>query len=231
MSTSPAGAGKAPELPSTPEQSPPAGPLPARNVVEFREGGAGPAEARPRSGIGEAVASKMWQLATLALPILLTAWLTYWSSHNQIVVNQQLEKQNRLLTQQLALSEELYKRRFDAYEKLYAKLVDLNQKLQIPGGAAQSRWNKENADGVAQFSAMLELNRLHMSEPVDNLARNAWNAGVHGDTDALSQTIADLETCMKQELDLWMLRKEEEQTADSTAPKPNKSKAPTRSAQ
>ncbi len=230
MSTSPADAGKAPEPPSSPDQAAPASPLPARNVVEFREGGAA-GEARPLDGIGEAVASKMWQLATLALPILLTAWLTYWSSHNQIVVNQQLEKQNRLLTQQLALSEDLYKRRFDAYEKLYAKLVELNQRLQIPGGAAQAKWNKANADGVAQFSAMLELNRLHMSEPVDNLAKDAWNAGVHGDTDALSQTIGELETSMKKELDLWMLHKEEEQTVDTAAAKPEKSKTPPRSAQ
>jgi hypothetical protein len=178
----------------------------------------------------DAVTSKAWQLATLLVPILLTTWLTFWVSQKQDNIEEDINKQSQLFSQQLQLSEELYKRRFDAYDKLYAQLVQLNGRLQTQAGEERGSWNKTNADQVTQFSEALNLSKLHMSKKVEDLAVGAWMAGSYQNAPLLSQSIQDLETAMKKELDEWMLGKGAP-AAESKASKPKKSTPKTGSSQ
>src|SRR5271166_1421148 len=98
----------------------------------------GPSEAVPGGAVekhrlhavSEAGPSKFWQVATLILPIFLTAGLGFWVSQKEDSIKQDIDKQSQLFSQQLQLSDELYKRRFDAYDKLYVQLVQLNERLQ-----------------------------------------------------------------------------------------------------
>ncbi|HXZ81829.1 MAG TPA: hypothetical protein VEG30_18015 [Terriglobales bacterium] len=180
---------------------------------------------------GGSIASRSWQLIVLLVPILLTTWLSFRTSAMQAVANQQLEKQNQLFSQQLQLSEELYKRRFDAYEKVYTKLVEIDEKLQVRGDAQQAEWNRVNADGITQLNQLLDVNKLHMSDKVKTLAESAWQVGANGDAEQLSQTIAQLETRMKSELDLWMLQKEEEERTAANVSKQKKQRVAGRSVQ
>jgi hypothetical protein len=226
MSTSPAtGPSKL-----VPESEAPTLPAPVK-VVDFREGPAGTVEEPRHSAIGEAVASKTWQLATLIVPIVLTTWLTFWVSQKEDNLKRDIDQQSQLFSQQLQLSEELYKRRFDAYEKLYAQLVQLNGRLQIQAGAERGDWNKINADQVAQFNESLDLSKLHMSRKVEDLTVGAWMAGARGDGPQLSQSIHDLEAAMKTELDNWMLEEKGAPAAESTTSKPKKSKPQARRSQ
>ena len=200
---------------------------------------AGPSESIPDRGVEEhrlhavsdVVSSKAWQLATLLVPIVLTTWLTFWVSQKEDNIKQDIDKQSQLFSQQLQLSEELYKRRFDAYDKLYAQMVQLNGRLQTQAGVERGDWNKINADQVAQFSELLNLNKLHMSPSVEGLSVDAWRVGALGDGAQLNESIQKLESAMKKELDEWMLAEKEAPAAASTLSKPKKSKLKTRSSQ
>jgi hypothetical protein len=203
--------------------SPAAGPsesVPGRVVEEHR-----------LHAVSEAMTSKAWQLATLLVPIVLTTWLTFWVSQKEDNIKQDIDKQSQLFSQQLQLSEELYKRRFDAYDKLYAQLVQLNGRLQAQAGVERGDWNKINADQVAQFSELLNLNKLHMSPSVEGLSVDAWRVGALGDGAQLNESIQKLEAAMKKELDEWMLAEKEAPAAASASSKPKKSKLKTRSSQ
>lgn len=175
--------------------------------------------------------SRLWQLATLLVPIVLTTWLTYWVSQKQDSLKQDIDKQSQMFSQQLQLSEELYKRRFDTYEKLYAQLVQLNERLQLSAGADPAQWSGLNADQVVQFNQLLDLSKLHMSRKIEDLTAEAWQAGAQGDGTQLTQSIKDMEAAMKAELDDWMVAKKEAQLGDSVPGKPKKSKVKTRSSQ
>lgn len=175
--------------------------------------------------------SRLWQFATLLVPILLTTGLTYWVSQKQDSIKQELDKQSQMFSQQLELSEELYKRRFDTYEKLYAELVQLNARLTTAAGADPAQWSKANADQVIQFNQMLDLSRLHMSPKVADLTADAWQAGAQGDGTQLTQTIKDMETAMKYELDEWLVARKEVLPAAVAPGKPKKSKVKTGSSQ
>jgi hypothetical protein len=203
--------------------SPAAGPsesVPERVVEEHR-----------RHAVSEAMTARAWQLATLLVPIVLTTWLTFWVSQKEDNIKQDIDKQSQLFSQQLQLSEELYKRRFDAYDKLYAQLVQLNGRLQTQAGVERGDWNKINADQVAQFSELLNLNKLHMSPSVEGLSVDAWRVGALGDGAQLNESIQKLEAAMKKELDEWMLAEKEAPAAASAPSKPKKSKLKTRSSQ
>jgi len=175
--------------------------------------------------------SKLWQFATLLVPILLTTGLTFWISQKQDGIKQDIDKQSQMFSQQLQLSEELYKRRFDTYEKLYAQLVQLNARLTTTAGADPVQWSKANLDQVIQFNQMLDLSRLHMSSKIEDLTADAWQAGAQGDGTQLTQCIRNMEATMKAELDDWMVAKKEAQPADRAAGKAKKSKVKTGSSQ
>src|SRR6266446_2226773 len=166
---------------------------------------AGPSESIPGGGIekprlhavSDVVTSKTWQLATLLVPIVLTTWLTFWVSQKEDNIKQDIDKQSQLFSQQLQLSEELYKRRFDAYDKLYAQLVQLNGRLQTQAGVERGDWNKINADQVAQFSELLNLNKLHMSPSVEGLSVDEGRGGARGEGAQLNESIQKREAEMK----------------------------------
>lgn len=195
----------------------------------------GPSEAVPGGAVGkhrlhavsEAGPSKFWQVATLILPIFLTAGLGFWVSQKEDSIKQDIDKQSQLFSQQLQLSDELYKRRFDAYDKLYVQLVQLNERLQAQGGAEPGQWNKMNADQFVQFNELLDVNKLHMGPKVEPLMFPAWMAAARGDTRLVSDSIHDLEAAMKMELDDVMRAP----TAENTPSKPKKSKPQARSSQ
>jgi hypothetical protein len=181
--------------------------------------------------ISSNVGSKIWQVATLITPILLTTWLTLWTSHSEDRIKQDIDKQSQMFGQQLQLSEELYKRRFDAYEKLYAQLVELNTRLQEQSGSDTGEWGKVNADQATQFNHLLDVSKLHMSRKVQDLSVGAWLASANGDGQLLSQSIHEIEAAMKTELDNWMLEEKGAPGAEPVPAKSRKTKASTRSVQ
>ena len=161
----------------------------------------------------EASTSKAWQLATLVVPVFLTAWLTFLFSRSQDNIKQEIAAKQQMLSAQLNLTTELFKRRFDAYETLYSQLINLNEKLLIQRAnsamAAQLKVatdkrlaasNQQAADLLSELNKLNEANALHMSDEVSVLMYDAWKAGVDGDTDTLSKKITEVEEQMKKEL-------------------------------
>jgi hypothetical protein len=168
----------------------------------------------------EVSTSKAWQLATIVVPVILTAWLTFVSSRSQDNISQKIAANQQILSAQLSLTTELFKRRFDSYEVLYAQLINLNNKLLIQraNNAADERLkpknderlaasNRQTADLLSQLSELNAANALHMSDDVSALMSNAWKAGVDGDTDTLSKKITEVEAQMKKELNSEMENK------------------------
>lgn len=154
--------------------------------------------------VGEAVSSKVWQVATLVIPILLTTWLTFWVSQKEESIKEHIDTQSQLFQQQLQLSEDLYKRRFDAYEKIYTQLAEINEEL---GPGQRATETKIIADNVSQLNGLLNLSKLHMSANVESLTGDAFFAAAHQDGPELFKRLEILRTAMKRELDDWMLEK------------------------
>ena len=213
-----------PELASNSERAPTTGP-PVKRLVEIRERPAESAENQQNLAVVGVMASKAWQLAMLLLPIVLTAWLTYLSSITEGRIKGEIDQRSQMFVGQLQLSEELYKRRFDAYEKLHAQLVELNERLKVQGQLRRGSWNKVYADGVAQFGALHEASKLHLSPEVETCMGNAYFAAVRGDPELVPQRINDVEEAMKNELDDWMFIDKAEHS-HGTGMSAKKSKAP-----
>ncbi len=161
----------------------------------------------------EASTYKAWQLATVVVPVVLTAWLTFVFSRSQDSIRQEIAAKQQMLSAQLSLTTELFKRRFDTYEALYAQLINLNEKLLIqransavtarlkPTGEKRlAASNQQTADLLSELSKLNGENALHMSDEVSVLMYDAWKAGVDGDTDKLSKKITEVEEQMKKEL-------------------------------
>jgi hypothetical protein len=161
----------------------------------------------------EASTSKAWQLATIVVPVFLTAWLTFAFSRSQDSIKQEIAAKQQMLSAQLNLSTELFKRRFDSYEALYSQLINLNEKLLIQRAnsavAAHLKTttdkrlaasNQHTADLLSELNKLNGANALHMSDEVSVLMYDAWKAGVDGDTDKLSKKITEVEEQMKKEL-------------------------------
>jgi len=172
------------------------------------------------TGPMERTNSKWWQLATILIPILLTGWLTFLSSHSETRIRSDIEEKNQLLSAQLTLTTELFKRRFDTYETLYSQLIDLRDKLIVDranntiAGRANAKSTRplakskrQTADLLSQLGRLNEENSLHMSPEVSDLLTDAWMSGVQGDTDGLSKKIAQVEAQMKKELDSQMVNR------------------------
>jgi len=168
----------------------------------------------------EQSSSKTWQMATLVLPVILTAWLTLTLSRSEDKIKQEIDAKNQLLTAQLNLATELFKRRFDAYEALYGALINLNEKLllQQANSAAAAHTepnlkkrlaasNRQTADLLAELDGLSKKNALHLSDDVANGMANAWQAGVQGDTKGLAQKIDEVEARMKKEIEKEMDKK------------------------
>ena len=153
--------------------------------------------------VTEAVSSKVWQVATLVIPILLTTWLTFWVSQKEDSIKEHIDTQSQLLQQQLQLSEDLYKRRFDAYEKIYTQLAQINGELPYE----RSFETKANTDFAQQLGELIHLSKLHMSANVEALAADAWLSAARQDGPELVNRVELLRTAMKRELDDWMLEK------------------------
>ena len=169
------------------------------------------------SGSNPTSNSKAWQLATIIIPVVLTAWLTYFFSRSQTRITQEIDAKNQVLSAQLNLATELYKRRFDAYETLYTHLIDMNDKLLLQQANAmasrganasrdkqQAAINRQTADLIAELNNLNEQNSLHMSKEVSTLMAAAWQAGAQGDTAELAKKITEVEAQMKTELQAEM---------------------------
>jgi membrane-associated HD superfamily phosphohydrolase len=176
--------------------------------------------------------SRVWQLITLILPILLTSWLTYFVSQKQSRTEDRINYQSQMLSQQLQqqvqVSEDLLKRRFDAYDKLYAQLVEIQTKLEH---AEAGEANKIVADQAFELGELLDASGLHMSEKVSDLAFQTWLATSYGERDAIDACIKHLKAGMKNEINVQTESPKASVTEDSAQPKtsgkPSKSKGKT----
>src|SRR5260370_21558074 len=130
-----------------------------------------------------AIASKIWQVATLVIPILLTVWLTHVSSSSEdrvkVKIDQQMDQQKQVFAKHGQLSQDLYKRRFETYDKLYAQLISLDEAIaQLDAGSTPVLWNRHLRNSLVQLDSMRRANRLHLSDPVDQSMPDAWHRAV-----------------------------------------------------
>jgi len=150
--------------------------------------------------------SRLWQTATLVIPVLLGAYLTWVSKGSESRVSEKIDSQNQMLAAHLQLTAELYKRRFDTYDQLHSQLVTLENKLAIgppnaaTDAAALATWNRGTADLTAQLDSLRRTNRLHISDDVDKLMASAWQTGARHNRDALAKQLDQVETVMRTEL-------------------------------
>src|SRR5260370_7846758 len=129
-----------------------------------------------------AIASKIWQVATLVIPILLTVWLTHVSSSSEdrvkVKIDQQMDQQKEVFAEHVQLRQDVYKRRFETYDKLYAQLISLDEAIaQLDAGSTPVLWNRHLRNSLVELDSMRRANRLHLSDPVDQSMADAWQRG------------------------------------------------------
>ena len=152
--------------------------------------------------------SKIWQLASLVIPVLLTGWLTFMFSGVQQQVKQAADQQSAILSTRLAMTEDVYKRMLTAYDNTYTQMTLLNDALQNlqPNATDNPAYlNRQAADALTTLNALNKMNKLYMSEEVGKDLGDLWWAGTQfvrnkGTQDAVTQKIADLEKQMKADI-------------------------------
>lgn len=171
--------------------------------------------------------SKVWQVATLVIPILLTVWLTHVSSSSEdrvkLEIDQQTDQQKQVFAEQVQLSQDLYKRQFDTYDKLYAQLVVLEDAIeQLHAGSAPAIWNRRLADSLTELASLRRANRLHISEPVYKTMGDAWQKGARMNAQDLDQVEAQIAKEMKDLMDVdTKLRKQNAANKSGKSPRQN----------
>jgi hypothetical protein len=216
-------------------------PAPIRTVQDLRQDAPNPVEGNYQAAVPAThglhlagVGSKAWQVATLVIPILLTAWLTHVSSRSEKNVKDQIDRQTQLQKQQMdqqkqvfaeqvQLSQDLYKRQFDTYDKLYAQLLILGSAIERrdPGNPSAGL-NRRLADTLAELDSLRKTNRLHISYPVNKMMGDAWQKGARMETEDLDQVEAQMEKEMKELMDVEAkLRKESASKQSASSPQKN----------
>jgi hypothetical protein len=152
--------------------------------------------------------SKMWQLASLVIPALLTGWLTFMFWGIEQKVKAVSEKQQAILSTHLAITEDVYKRRLTAYENADTQMTlleDALQNLQPNATNNPAFLNRQAADALTTLSALNKMNKLYMSEKVGVGVGDLWWAGTEffrgkRTKEEVAQKIAELEKQMKADI-------------------------------
>ena len=216
------------QIESSDQPSPTPLPAPIRTLRDPRTGPNSVAEKYPLIVTGAdrthfaAIASKIWQVATIVIPILLTVWLTHVSSSSEdrvkVKIDQQMDQQKQVFAEHVQLSQDLYKRRFETYDKLYAQLISLDEAIaQLDAGSTPVLWNRHLRNSLVELDSMRRANRLHLSDPVDQSMADAWQRGVRKNGAEFKQGLTQVELQMKSELRDLMAREPETRKNDAAA--------------
>jgi hypothetical protein len=153
------------------------------------------------------ISSRIWQLTTLLIPVLLGAYLTFVSRASEERITKDVAASTQMLSLQLRLTEELYKRRIDTYEDLYTKLKELEMQLQFQdldnNSSSQAMARGDTADLLAKLDKTRGKNELYLSSQVSDLMGLAFETGAV-EPEGLGPVILRVEKQMKEELQRTM---------------------------
>jgi hypothetical protein len=155
--------------------------------------------------------SKMWKIAYVALPVVLTTGLGYFLSQKQADTNQKIDAAGRKLATRLALTEAFYKRKLAVYEeadKQMAAVVECFEDLRL--NPSDSDQTTAAFDNVRKLSDISKINGLYMTKEVsEGLTDVAFTAAdsppLNGKPGSnlkiISEKVNEVESRMKKELE------------------------------
>lgn len=156
---------------------------------------------------GEDKEGNGWKMFMVALPIIMTAALGFWTWTLQKDIETKISESSELLKTELALKEEFYKQKLKTYEENHKQMYQLVESLQNAQVDPESR--SKAIENLRTMYQNYSSHSLYMSNEVIKELQKLWSLGTDlpairkngkADMDQIIEQISQVEKVMREDL-------------------------------